>query len=55
MTTTTLMLVEEEVGSPLTIQTQQVHSSVFGCYLKMVFNSNSQFVSTQCVVEGNLR
>ncbi|MBA0819744.1 hypothetical protein Gohar_028385 [Gossypium harknessii] len=52
---TILIFVEEEVGSPHTIQTQQVHTSVLGCCLKMVSNSNSQFVSTQCVVEGNLR
>ncbi|KAK5812366.1 hypothetical protein PVK06_027795 [Gossypium arboreum] len=40
---TILMFVEKEVGSPHTTQTQQVHTSVFGCYLKMVNNSNLQF------------
>ncbi|MBA0819742.1 hypothetical protein Gohar_028385 [Gossypium harknessii] len=32
---TILIFVEEEVGSPHTIQTQQVHTSVLGCCLKM--------------------
>ncbi|KAG8483223.1 hypothetical protein CXB51_022226 [Gossypium anomalum] len=40
---TIMMLVKEELGSPLTIQTQQVHTFVLGCYLKMVNNSNMQF------------
>ncbi|MBA0749551.1 hypothetical protein Gogos_003466, partial [Gossypium gossypioides] len=33
---TILMFIEEEVVSAHTIQTQQVHTSVLGCYLKMV-------------------
>ncbi|MBA0692563.1 hypothetical protein Goari_010115 [Gossypium aridum] len=41
-----LMFVEEKLGFPHTIQTQQVHISVLGCCLKMVSNSNSQFIST---------
>ncbi|MBA0674797.1 hypothetical protein Goari_016374 [Gossypium aridum] len=55
MMITILMLVEEEAGSSLIIQTQQVYTSVLGCCLKMVSNSNLQFVSTHCVVEENLR
>ncbi|MBA0725529.1 hypothetical protein Golax_022113 [Gossypium laxum] len=35
---------EEEVGSPHTIQTQQVHTFVLGCCLMMVSNSNLQFM-----------
>ncbi|MBA0678179.1 hypothetical protein Goari_019539 [Gossypium aridum] len=55
MVLTILILVEEEVGSPHTIQTQQVHTSILGLCLKMVSNSNPQFISIQYVVEGNLR
>ncbi|MBA0853521.1 hypothetical protein Goshw_018609 [Gossypium schwendimanii] len=47
----TILMFVEEVSSPHTIQTQQFHTSVLGYCLKIVSNSNPQFISPQCILK----